>query len=107
MYLRIGVSTGNAVILKLLLTGTPDARSPLSDNFNGSAQLRIQRKRLSQFQHLLANTRQRLCVLMILEGFNDPGAGLDHLFLSHAARGECLRTNADSTGLNRGIGIEK
>src|ERR1041384_8146946 len=77
------------------------------DNLNGGAQFRIERERLCQFQHLLANTRQHLGILVMVERFNDPGAGLGHFFLPHAAGGEGLRTNANSTGLERGIGIER
>src|SRR6476469_5967937 len=78
-----------------------------SGNFHGGPQLRIERKRLCQLKHLLANAGQGLGVLVISERFHDPGAGLEHFSLFHAARGESRRTDADTAGLERRVAIER
>src|SRR3954447_16303500 len=89
------------------LVNTTLVALPSSRNFHSSAQLRIERKCLCQFKHLLPNTSERLSVLIVPEGFNDPGSRLDHFLLFHSARGKCGRTNPDSAGLERGIAVKR
>ena len=73
---------------------------------NGLPQLRIEGKGVRQFKHLLAYPAEHVRVFMVVESLRDPRAGLDHLWLSHSARGQCRGTDTDTAGPERRVGIK-
>src|SRR5947209_135823 len=68
--------------------------------------LRIQRERLAEIKHLLADTQQNRPVRPMQQHFRDPLPDLPHLRFLHPTRGKCRRADTYTTRLHRRIRVE-